>query len=85
MIHLLLEARKGKLQKETTIMKDSYAATEQFSLNRMTNKIQISNEDIMGQALIFFFGGYDTTSFLMCFLAYELAVNPHVQEKLRQE
>ncbi|XP_017769500.1 PREDICTED: cytochrome P450 9e2-like [Nicrophorus vespilloides] len=85
MIHLLLEARKGKFQKETTIMEDSYAATEQYSLNRKTNKIQISNEDIMAQALIFFFGGYDTTSFLMCFLAYELAVNPDVQEKLRQE
>ncbi|XP_017769503.1 PREDICTED: cytochrome P450 9e2 [Nicrophorus vespilloides] len=85
MIHLLLEVRKGKLQKDTSAMEDSFAATEEYNLNRKTTNIQISNEDITAQALIFFFGGFDTTSYLMCFLAYELAVNPDIQDKLRQE
>ncbi|XP_020280576.1 cytochrome P450 9e2-like [Pseudomyrmex gracilis] len=42
-------------------------------------------EEIVAQAFIFFFGGFDTTSTTMCFAAHSVAVNPDVQIKLRQE
>ncbi|KAJ8953888.1 hypothetical protein NQ318_019128 [Aromia moschata] len=47
--------------------------------------IEITNEDIAAQAMIFFFGGFDSTSSLMCFTAYELAVNRDIQGRLRRE
>ncbi|XP_017769444.1 PREDICTED: cytochrome P450 9e2-like [Nicrophorus vespilloides] len=85
MIHLLVEARKGKLHEDTSTTEVSFVATEKYSLNRKITNIKISNEDITAQAVIFFLGGFDITSYLMCFLAYDLAVNPDIQDKLRQE
>jgi cytochrome P450 family 9 len=42
-------------------------------------------DDLTAQCLIFFFAGFDTISNLMTFVAYELAMNPDIQERLRQE
>ncbi|XP_072749241.1 cytochrome P450 9e2-like [Anoplolepis gracilipes] len=41
--------------------------------------------DMTSQAFVFFLGGFDSSSTLMSFLAYEIAVNPHIQEKLHNE
>ncbi|XP_011146998.1 cytochrome P450 9e2-like [Harpegnathos saltator] len=46
---------------------------------------ELTIEDMTSQAFIFFFGGFDTTSTLMCFTAHEIAVNPDIQMKLRDE
>jgi cytochrome P450 family 9 len=46
---------------------------------------ELSIEDITSQVVIFFFGGFDTTSILMCFAAHEIAVHPEIQAKLRAE
>ncbi|XP_025263955.1 cytochrome P450 9e2-like [Camponotus floridanus] len=46
---------------------------------------ELDIDDMTAQAFVFFFGGFDTTSTAMCFAAHELAVNPDVQNKLRQE
>jgi len=48
-------------------------------------KPELSIEDMVSQAFIFFFGGFETTSTLMCFVAHELAVNQDVQKKLQDE
>ncbi|XP_032683015.1 cytochrome P450 9e2-like [Odontomachus brunneus] len=42
-------------------------------------------EDMTCQAFIFFFGGFDTTSTLMCFAAHEIAVNEDVRKRLQNE
>uniref|UniRef100_A0A6V7M137 Cytochrome P450 n=1 Tax=Bracon brevicornis TaxID=1563983 RepID=A0A6V7M137_9HYME len=42
-------------------------------------------QEMTAQAFIFFFGGFDTTSALMCFVAHLIALYPEVQEKLQQE
>ncbi|KAF2887202.1 hypothetical protein ILUMI_18971, partial [Ignelater luminosus] len=70
MIHLLLEARKGKLKDE---------ALEEIPKEKLTD------EDIVGQAFIFFVAGFDSVATLMCFTAYELALQPDIQVKLQQE
>ncbi|XP_033218977.1 cytochrome P450 9e2-like [Belonocnema kinseyi] len=49
------------------------------------NRVEMSIDDITAQAFIFFFAGFDPSSTLMCFVAHELAVNPEIQEKLRNE
>ncbi|XP_029173451.1 cytochrome P450 9e2-like [Nylanderia fulva] len=46
---------------------------------------ELTIEDMTAQAFIFFFGGFDTVSTSMCFAAHEIAVNPSVQIKLRNE
>ncbi|EDW74205.1 uncharacterized protein Dwil_GK19397 [Drosophila willistoni] len=45
----------------------------------------LSFEQITAQALMFFLAGFDTSSTTMSFCLYELALNPTVQERLRQE
>ncbi|EZA57476.1 Cytochrome P450 9e2 [Ooceraea biroi] len=46
---------------------------------------ELTIEDMTSQAFLFFFGGFDTVSILMCFAAHEIAVNPEIQAKLREE
>ncbi|XP_011172813.1 cytochrome P450 9e2-like [Solenopsis invicta] len=46
---------------------------------------KITLDDIVSQAFIFFFAGFDTTSTGMCFAIHELAVNQDVQNRLREE
>ncbi|XP_012543609.1 cytochrome P450 9e2 [Monomorium pharaonis] len=42
-------------------------------------------DDIVSQAFIFFFAGFDTSSTLMCFAIHEIAVNQDIQDRLREE
>ncbi|KAF5295374.1 hypothetical protein FQR65_LT01566 [Abscondita terminalis] len=71
MIHLMLEAQKAQESyDEDTVSKKS---------------MELSYESITAQALIFFTAGFETVSSAMTFLAYELACNVNVQDKLYKE
>ena len=39
----------------------------------------------MGNAMVFLFAGYETTASMLQFLAYQLALNPKIQDRLIQE
>ncbi|CAH1113652.1 unnamed protein product [Psylliodes chrysocephalus] len=47
--------------------------------------LEITNVDIIAEALIFFFAGFESVSTLITFTAYELALHPEIQERLRNE
>ncbi|XP_044253698.1 cytochrome P450 9e2-like isoform X2 [Tribolium madens] len=88
MINLLLEARKNgfKHEEREQTLDTGFATVEESDIGKNgTVKQQITDEDITAQALLFFFGGFDSVSSLMCFMSYELGTNPDIQEKLRQE
>lgn len=50
-----------------------------------SKKLKLEIEDITSQALVFFLGGFETASNALCFMAYELAINPVIQDKLIEE
>ncbi|XP_047460745.1 cytochrome P450 3A30-like isoform X2 [Mugil cephalus] len=45
----------------------------------------LTDEEILAQAMIFIFAGYETSSSSLCFLAYNLATQPDIQKKLQEE
>uniref|UniRef100_A0A6M2DMD3 Putative cytochrome n=1 Tax=Xenopsylla cheopis TaxID=163159 RepID=A0A6M2DMD3_XENCH len=71
MIHLLMQARKGTLRDEDSLISNP--------------KRDWTEDELTAQALIFLIAGFDTSSTLLMFLAYELALNPGVQECLQEE
>nr|XP_012224894.1 PREDICTED: cytochrome P450 9e2-like [Linepithema humile] len=46
---------------------------------------ELTIEDMISQAFSFFFGGFDTVSTSMCFVAHEIAINKKIQAKLQEE
>ncbi|NXI45889.1 CP3AD protein, partial [Galbula dea] len=62
----------------------------QNSSSHGTNEANLSNKaltdiEILSQAFIFLFAGYEPTSNTLCYLAYELAMHPDVQQKVLEE
>ncbi|GBP26433.1 Cytochrome P450 9e2 [Eumeta japonica] len=87
LIQILLEAKKGTLTHEN--VKDEkdagFATVEESNIGKGIVKRAWDDDHLAAQAILFFFGGFETVSTTMVFLIYELAVNPDVQSKLRQE
>ncbi|CAG9860585.1 unnamed protein product [Phyllotreta striolata] len=83
-VHLLMEARKGNLTTEETVEIDTGYATVEEHLKGSVG-CQITNKDIISQAFLFFFAGFDAVSTLICFMAYELCINGDIQDRLREE
>lgn len=82
-----MEAKKGRLTHDENEGSDtSFGTNEELHLRKShQEKAPITDEDIAGQALIFFFAGFETVSTSMSFTAYELAINPDIQKRLQEE
>lgn len=88
MIHLLMEARKGKSKQDEAVnVNEGFAVVEESQVGKVKvpNKEELTDVDITAQALIFFTAGFDTVSSAMTFMSYELAVNPDIQKRLQKE
>lgn len=87
-LNLLLEARKGRVKYEDIDDPDTSFATIQESELGKVQKFKpsdISDDDLIAQAVIFFLAGFDTSSTALTFAAYELAINSDVQRRLQEE
>ncbi|RNA30710.1 Cytochrome P450, partial [Brachionus plicatilis] len=48
-------------------------------------KKTLTNKEILSQSILFLLAGYETTAQTLCYVAYNLAMNPVYQKKLCQE
>ncbi|XP_069676316.1 cytochrome P450 9e2-like isoform X2 [Periplaneta americana] len=71
LIQLMMQAKKGTLQDDKSPDNN--------------DKAVLTDDDIAAQAFLFFLGGFDTTSTILCFATHELAVHPEAQDKLLKE
>lgn len=81
MVHLLMQSRKGTL----TNQQEDNQQQEDFESSRSQPAAIMTESEMIGQCLFFFLAGFDTVSTSMTFLAYELALNSDIQEKLYEE
>uniref|UniRef100_A0A8W7PJK5 Cytochrome P450 n=2 Tax=gambiae species complex TaxID=44542 RepID=A0A8W7PJK5_ANOCL len=91
-IHLLLQARRNELNSEQTeddaLESAGFSTAETHTVEQRGatgETLQWHDVDITAAAASFFFGGIETTTTVLCFTSYELAVNPPIQERLRAE
>ncbi|XP_077299454.1 cytochrome P450 9e2-like [Arctopsyche grandis] len=87
MINLLMLAKNGALISDTNSSSiDTGFATVQEELHDLKlKKTQWTDDDLVAQALIFIFAGFDTISTALSFLLHELAMNHTVQKRLIEE
>ncbi|XP_026324723.1 cytochrome P450 9e2-like [Hyposmocoma kahamanoa] len=87
MIHLLMEASKGKLKDNSNgNEKDNVGfATVDEALKPRGVTRKWTFDELTGQVFIFFLGGFETTGSTLVMIIHELAINPHIQDKLYQE
>lgn len=87
-INLLMEAKRGrlKLDPSTDTLSEFAAVSESTeTFQEKSAKIEITNDVMTAQAVIFFLAGFDTSSTAMSFAAYELALCPDIQRRLVEE
>ncbi|XP_044759258.1 cytochrome P450 9e2-like [Coccinella septempunctata] len=87
LIHQLMEARRGKLQQENSNSDEvtGFATVSESKDLKSKSTLEITDDVITAQAIIFFMAGYEASSTLLSFLSHELATNPDVQQKLIRE
>uniref|UniRef100_A0A2M4BJZ6 Putative cytochrome p450 9b2 n=1 Tax=Anopheles marajoara TaxID=58244 RepID=A0A2M4BJZ6_9DIPT len=97
MIELLMQAKKGSLKHQqegddkksaiggATATEEGFATVEESQIGRRAHDRAWTDSELIAQAFIFFFAGYETVSWSMSFALYELAIAEDIQRKLREE
>ncbi|NXY82688.1 CP3AT protein, partial [Alcedo cyanopectus] len=67
------------------LMIDSQNSQESAKSAETNSCKKLSDEEILAQALIFVFAGYETTSSTLSYISYNLATHPDVQQQLQDE
>ena len=64
---------------------DEIDQTSETEPKAKVTKRKLTSKEILSQAVLLLGGGGDTAVITLSFMAYQLAMNPDVQEKLCQE
>ncbi|XP_067673016.1 cytochrome P450 3A5-like [Haliotis asinina] len=86
----MIEQRKGDLKDGKMKRQDFFqllmdAEDDGTGSHSESQRKKLTNDEIIGQALLFFIAGYETTANTLHFVAYALAKNPDVQKRLTEE
>jgi cytochrome P450 family 9 len=85
-IQLMLESRANQLKtEESELSQFEKDAIIESGGGGSASAVQLDDDTIVANCVLFIVGGFDTTQALMLFLAYVLALHPEVQDKLRSE
>ncbi|NXB06843.1 CP3A9 protein, partial [Cnemophilus loriae] len=84
------EAHKGRVDFLQLMIESQHSASQgnnEAKANTASAHLPtaLTDTEVLAQAFIFIFAGYEPTSNSLGYLAYELALHPDVQEKLLQE
>uniref|UniRef100_A0A3P8NF46 unspecific monooxygenase n=1 Tax=Astatotilapia calliptera TaxID=8154 RepID=A0A3P8NF46_ASTCA len=81
--------QKIKIDRETSKQKTRVDFLQLMIDSQQNNNSKqdkgLTDHEILSQAMIFLFAGYETTSSSLTFLSYNLATNPQVMKKLQEE
>ncbi|KAJ7305927.1 hypothetical protein JRQ81_010293, partial [Phrynocephalus forsythii] len=81
-----LKEGKGSRVDFLQLMIDSQVSNSSHQSNGVNHEFQgLTDEEIIAQAIIFIFAGYEPSSNSLSFLAYSLATHPDVQQKIQDE
>ncbi|NXC58857.1 CP3AL protein, partial [Aleadryas rufinucha] len=78
------EAHKGRVDFLQLMIESQHSASQGNNEANHSYKA-LTDIEVLAQAFIFIFAGYEPTSNSLGYLAYELALHPDVQQKLLQE
>ncbi|KFQ05822.1 Cytochrome P450 3A24, partial [Leptosomus discolor] len=78
------ETHKGRVD-FLQLMIESQKSTSNGSNGTNHSYKALTDAEVLSQAFIFIFGGYEPTSNILTYLAYELATHPDVQQKVLDE
>ncbi|NWR68129.1 CP3A9 protein, partial [Bucorvus abyssinicus] len=78
------ETHKGRVDFLQLMIESQNSASHKSNEENHLHKA-LSDSEVLSQAFIFIFAGYEPTSNTLCYLAYELAMHPDVQQKLLEE
>ncbi|XP_055619244.1 probable cytochrome P450 9f2 [Toxorhynchites rutilus septentrionalis] len=90
MIELLMQAKKGNLKRQsaedqTKPEVEGFAVVEESQVGKRSHNRTWTENELIAQAFIFFFAGFESISITLCFIAYELTRDATVQERLYRE
>ncbi|XP_059612484.1 cytochrome P450 9e2-like [Phlebotomus argentipes] len=86
MIHLLMEANKGKLNHQQNEGDSAgFATVDESSVAWKKSSRVWSETEIVAQCFLFLLAGFESISSTLSFATYEICANPDVQQKLYEE
>lgn len=89
MIDILMKVRDGswKQAADAKIEKtqEGFATAEESNIGKASISYDWTEDELIAQCFVFFFAGFESSSTVLQFLAYELARNLDIQQRLYEE